>query len=118
MKYPILLLLLLSIVFSEYSLAASNTAYSKKHPLPRHAPLHTEDFHCQCNAENTGNLLSIQLTNNGISESQAASIAKKAYGGSVIKVSRKGKVYLVRLLNNGIVRIVKVDAATGKIVGK
>lgn len=59
----------------------------------------------------------LQLVDGGISERQAASIAKSAYGGSVMKVSRKGSVYHVKLLKDGRVRIVKVDANSGAILG-
>ncbi|SMF20800.1 hypothetical protein SAMN02745866_01304 [Alteromonadaceae bacterium Bs31] len=50
-----------------------------------------------------------------ISKSQAASAAQSKYGGKVINVSRKGSSYRVKLLlESGKVKIVTVDASTGK----
>jgi|GEM_PF-3738451 len=60
---------------------------------------------------------SINLADGGISAKQAAAIAKRTFGGSVMNVSKKGSVYRVKLLKDGRVRIVKVDAMSGSIVG-
>lgn len=51
-----------------------------------------------------------------ISPDRAASIARSATGGRVLKVERQGNVYRVRVLLDGErVRNVTVDAVTGKI---
>lgn len=52
----------------------------------------------------------------GISSDRAASIARNATGGRVLKVKRKGGVYQVRVLLDGErVRNVSVDAQTGQL---
>lgn len=52
----------------------------------------------------------------GISSDRAASIARNATGGRVLKVNRKGGVYQVRVLVDGErVRNVTVDARTGQV---
>jgi len=51
----------------------------------------------------------------GVSKSAAANAAKKKYGGKVLKVSKNAEKYRVKLLlDNGRIKIVSVDAATGK----
>ena len=51
-----------------------------------------------------------------ISKNQAASAAQSKYGGKVLNVSRKGNSYRVKLLQeSGRVRIVTVDAFSGKV---
>lgn len=65
----------------------------------------------------------LQLAQAGrIDKAQAAAIAKSAYGGKVLKVSksqRKGKtVFSVKLVQkSGRVRVVSVDGSTGKVSG-
>ncbi len=52
----------------------------------------------------------------GISRDEAARIAKRATGGRVLGVKRKGNSYKVKVLLEGErVRIVHVDARTGQI---
>ena len=51
-----------------------------------------------------------------ISKQQAASSAQQAHHGRVLSVRLKRSVYKVKILNkNGQVRIVKVDAKTGRV---
>ena len=53
----------------------------------------------------------------GITPDRAASIARDATGGRVLKVQRKNGAYNVRVLLDGErVRNVRVDAATGRIM--
>ena len=53
----------------------------------------------------------------GISKQQAASSVQRAYPGRVLAVKRKGNVYRVKILKaNGDVRIIMVDASSGKIL--
>lgn len=53
-----------------------------------------------------------------ISKSQAASIAQSSFGGKVLSVSREGNSYRVKLLQeSGRVKIVRVDARTGRVSG-
>lgn len=65
---------------------------------------------------------SVHLTqaNKGIDKSQAAQIAKRAYGGEVIDVKKSSKdgrtVYRVKLNNGGRIKIVRVDAGSGDIL--
>ncbi len=55
----------------------------------------------------------------GISKSRAASAAQRQYGGKVLKVSRSGDRYRVKILQKtGKVVIVTVDARSGKVLGK
>ena len=52
-----------------------------------------------------------------ISADRAASIARNATGGRVLKVKRKGGEYQVRVLLDGErVRNVRVDARTGRVL--
>lgn len=61
--------------------------------------------------------LRTQLAQSEISADQAASIARRATGGRVLKVKRKGGVYHVRVLLDGErVRKVNVDARTGRVL--
>lgn len=57
-----------------------------------------------------------------ISQSQAAAIARNRYGGKVMSVSRTGgdrPAYKVKLLlDNGRVKVVYIDANTGRILGR
>lgn len=60
--------------------------------------------------------LRTQLAQSEISSDQAAAIARRATGGRVLKVKRKGGVYHVRVLLDGDrVRKVHVDARTGRV---
>lgn len=111
MKYPILFLIILSLAYSQLSVARS-TAHSYPHSQPN--GWNEQTLPCNCKDESASQLL--QLASKGISDRQAASIAKKKYGGSVVNVSRKGSTYRVKLIKDGKVRIVKVDANTGKIL--
>lgn len=53
----------------------------------------------------------------GISADRAASAARNATGGRVLKVERKGSEYQVRVLLDGErVRNVRVDARTGNVL--
>ena len=52
-----------------------------------------------------------------ISKQQAVNIAQQYYPGRVLAVKLKGSLYQVKTLNdNGEVRIITVDAETGKIL--
>ncbi|MBX2858490.1 MAG: PepSY domain-containing protein [Cellvibrionaceae bacterium] len=112
MKFPILFVLLLSAALNQNALAAQSTVHLAKHSKPDHWSQQT--LPCACSNEAAAQLL--QLASKGISERQAAAIAKKAYGGSVINVSLNDNVYRVKLLKGGKVRIVKIDAKSGKIL--
>lgn len=52
--------------------------------------------------------------------SDAIEIAKKAYGGQVVKADtftqERGLVYRIRLVNNGHVKEILVDATSGKLL--
>ena len=53
----------------------------------------------------------------GISKQQAASSVQSAYSGRVLAVRLRGNVYRVKILRaNGDVRIISVDASSGKIL--
>lgn len=65
--------------------------------------------------EHFNSTLNLELADGEISERKAASIAKAAYGGTVMSVTRSGNVYRVKLLQEGRVRIVRVNANTGAI---
>ncbi len=55
----------------------------------------------------------------GVSKQQAVNIAQQHYPGRVLAVKLKDKVYRVKTLNdNGEVRIISVDAETGKIISE
>ena len=59
----------------------------------------------------------IQVAQAEISADRAASAARQATGGRVLKVERKGGVYQVRVLLDGErVRNVRVDARTGRVL--
>jgi len=52
-----------------------------------------------------------------VSKQQAVSIAQQHYPGRVLAVKLQDKVYLVKTLSDeGEVRIISVDAETGKII--
>lgn len=52
-----------------------------------------------------------------ISKQQAVSIAQQVYPGRVLAVKRNGAVYRVKTLSDsGEVRIIVVDANTGKVI--
>ncbi len=54
-----------------------------------------------------------------VSKQQAVSIAQQHYPGRVLAVKLKDKVYRVKTLNdNGEVRIISVDAETGKVISE
>ena len=58
----------------------------------------------------------IRLAKNGISAAKAKSIARdQVKGGEVVDVSRKGATYRVRIIKNGHVVDVLVDANTGRV---
>lgn len=49
-----------------------------------------------------------------IGQAQAATIAQRRYGGKVLKISRQGNTYRVKLLlPSGVVKTVSVDASNG-----
>ncbi len=53
----------------------------------------------------------------GISKQQAVSIAQQVYPGRVLAVKREDSVYRVKTLNdNGEVRIILIDANSGKVI--
>lgn len=53
----------------------------------------------------------------GISQQEAVSLVQKKYPGRVLKVKRTDNVYRVKTLNaNGEIRIIIVDANSGKII--
>lgn len=59
----------------------------------------------------------VRLAQAEISADRAATIARNATGGRVLKVQRKGDVYQVRVLLDGErVRNVKVDARSGRVL--
>lgn len=82
--------------------------------LPCHANL--APFH-PANERPSVIQLILKQKNGGITQGQAAQIAKKRFGGKVLSVTRKGgdtPVYKVKLLlKDGRVKIVTVDAKTG-----
>ena len=52
-----------------------------------------------------------------ISQQQAVSIAQQVYPGRILAVKREGTVYRVKTLSdNGEVRIIVVDASSGKVI--
>ena len=58
----------------------------------------------------------IRVAQNGISAAKAKSIARaQVKGGEVVDVSRKGATYRVRVIKNGRVVDVLVDANTGRV---
>jgi len=59
---------------------------------------------------------SAQQNESRISRNEAADIASRATGGRVLKVTRKGNYYEVRVLVDGErVRTVRVDARSGQV---
>ncbi|KEA63357.1 hypothetical protein ADIMK_2500 [Marinobacterium lacunae] len=62
----------------------------------------------------------VLLAQSAITLKQAVEIARQAFGGEVVKadeVTRKGQhLFQIRLVNNGRVRDVLVDAQTGRIL--
>ncbi len=55
----------------------------------------------------------------GISKQRAVEIAERAFSGRVLAVKRRGDVYRVKKLNDkGVVRVIVIDAESGKIVSK
>lgn len=53
----------------------------------------------------------------GLSKQQAVSIVQQKYPGRVLSVKHKGDIYRVKTLSaNGEIRIILVDANSGKIV--
>lgn len=58
-------------------------------------------------------------SSDGISKQQAVEVAQQVYPGRVLAVKRKGSAYHVKTLNkNGEVRIILVDAQTGKVISQ
>lgn len=54
-----------------------------------------------------------------ISKQQAVAIAQQHYPGRVLAVKLKDKVYRIKTLNeSGEVRIISIDAETGKIISE
>lgn len=52
-----------------------------------------------------------------ISQQQAVSIAQQTYPGRVLAVKRKDTIYQVKTLSdNGEVRIIQIDASSGKVI--
>ena len=52
----------------------------------------------------------------GISKQQAVNIATQSYAGRVLAVKRKANIYQVKMLSDsGKVRVIRVDAESGKI---
>jgi hypothetical protein len=60
-----------------------------------------------------GNLLAAAVDAQG-----AAQIAQQSYGGEVLRVSRNGSEFRVKLRISGEIIIVRVDAASGQILGR
>lgn len=52
-----------------------------------------------------------------ISQQEAVAITQHSYPGRILNVKRNGGVYKVKVLaDNGDVRIIKVDAQSGKVI--
>jgi len=59
---------------------------------------------------------SVFATPEGISKQQAVEIATQSHPGQVLSVKRKANVYKVKILSDtGKVRIIMIDAQSGKI---
>lgn len=59
----------------------------------------------------------LQAAPEGISKQQAVNIAQQVYPGRVLAVKREAAVYRVKTLSdNGEVRIILVDAYSGKVI--
>lgn len=62
----------------------------------------------------------IMLAANTVSLQQAAAKAKQSYGGKVVKAETRGRggrqIHHIRLINNGRVKTVLIDATTGQEV--
>lgn len=62
----------------------------------------------------------VQPSSSGVDLVKASAIAQQAHGGEVIKAEltryQGGRVYMVRLLDDGRVRDVLIDAASGILV--
>jgi uncharacterized membrane protein YkoI len=57
--------------------------------------------------------------NGGISEQQAVSIAQQQHPGKVLAVRRSGNNYRVKSLSDsGQVRIIVIDASSGKVISR
>jgi Flp pilus assembly protein TadD len=52
-----------------------------------------------------------------IPPSVAAKRARRAYGGKILSVSLQGTVYVVKLRGGGLVRNIRVNAITGRVLG-
>ena len=60
-------------------------------------------------------LTSASHADNGISKQQAISIAQKQNPGRVLAVKQQNNSYRIKMLsNNGEVRVIVIDASTGK----
>lgn len=66
----------------------------------------------------TGHLYLVDQDGGRIGPGEAARVARSAYGGRVLAVhmANGGRVYRVRLLIGGQVRVVLVDARTGRLL--
>ena len=61
----------------------------------------------------------LHAAHDGISKQRAVEIAERAFSGRVLAVKRRDKVYRVKKLNDkGVVRIIVIDAKTGKVLSK
>ena len=63
--------------------------------------------------------VSLAAPETNVSKQQAVNIAQQYYPGRVLAVKLKGDIYQVKTLSdNGEVRIITVDAKTGKILSE
>lgn len=62
---------------------------------------------------------SVHAAPESISQQQAVSIAQQAHSGRVLGVKQRGNTYRVKiLLRSGDVKIIQVDARSGKVAGR
>ena len=80
-----------------------------------HAPL---NIRAERNAVRVVDGEFMKLAQRQISASDAKRAARRAYPrGEVVDISRRGNVYNVRMVVEGRVRVVRVDANTGRVIG-
>jgi len=101
------------LCLASLALALAANATARTHADAAYSDLGEEKALIITPAADRGHL---QLADGGISASEAASAAQRRHGGKVLKVSRSGAVFRVKLLlDSGKVIIVTVDAQTGRV---
>ncbi len=99
------LFLRIFLIFLILVLGAAIEAHAR--PVPE-APRVSVELHERAGTE-------VRTDQGGVSLDEAVARVRRRYGGEVIKAETRGDVHHIKILKEGRVRTVRVDARTGRI---